>query len=255
MTSASLLADHLSDGDLVRLLDGEEALRDDVEAHLARCAECQRRLSVLRRRSERLSGLLIATDAALPEPDMLTARRLRRQQQAQRGLAQRAVPGWMRAAAAVVLLLGGVMLAEPVRAWVADWLGARWAELTGSTPPEPAQVPVVVEPVPEANTRVQFTPASDEVELRFASAQAGGVVAVEIGDVPEVSVQVQGGTADLLVLPGGVRIANRPESVAEYRVEVPARVQRLRVQIGEGKPVILSGDQLAAGQRIPLSPR
>ena len=252
MTSASLLADHLSDGDLVRLLDGEEALRDDVEAHLARCAECQERFGVLRRRSERLSGLLIATDAALPEPDMLAARRLRNQQ---RRLAQRVTPTWMRAAAVVVLLLGGAMLAEPVRAWVADWLGARWAELTSSTPPEPAQLPVVVEPVPEANTRVQFTPASEEVELNFASAQAGGAVAVEIGDVPEVTVQVQGGAADLLVLPGGVRIANRPESVAEYRVEVPARVQRLRVQIGEGRPVILSGDQLAAGQRIPLSRR
>ena len=252
MTSASLLADHLSDGDLVRLLDGEEALRNDVEAHLDRCAECQERLGVLRRRSERLSGLLIASDAQVPEPDMLAARRLQKQQ---RSTPQRAVPAWMRAAAVVVLLLGGALLAEPVRAWVAEWFGARWAELVSSTPPEPVQPPVVVEPVPEANTRVQFTPASDEVELNFASAQAGGEVSVEIRDVPEVTVQVQGGTADLLVLPGGVRVANSPGSVAQYRVEVPARVRRLRVQIGEGNTVVLSGDQLASGQRIPLSPR
>ena len=237
--------EHLSDGDLVRFLDqeGEPAERERMDGHLRRCDPCGQRLDSLRRRSQRLSVLLAQTTPAAPEPDVLAAVRARKGRQAS--------PPWLRVAAMVIVVLGAALRGEPVRAWVADFLGIGRTELAAPTQAEPQPAPVTPM-APEAGTRVQFTPTSAEVELDVASYQAGGAISFVAGEVPEVTVQVQGGTADLLVLPSGIRIGNTPTSTADYQVMLPDGVRQVRVRIGGGAPRTITAARVAAGERLDL---
>lgn len=237
--------EHLSDGDLVRFLDteGEPAERERMDGHLRRCDPCGQRLDSLRRRSQRLSVLLTQTTPAAPEPDILAAARARKRRQAS--------PPWLRAAAMVVVVLGAALLADPVRAWVADFLGISRTELAAPSQPESQPAPIAPS-APEAETRVGFTPASAEVELDVASYQAGGAIRFQAGEVAEVTVQVQEGTADLLVLPSGIRIGNTPESTADYQVTLPAGVRQVRVRVGGGAPRVIPAARIAAGERLEL---
>lgn len=242
----TLLPDeHLSDGDLVRLLDaeGESAERERTDGHLRGCQPCTERLDSLRRRSQRLSLLLAQTTPAAPEPDVLSVVRARKRRQAS--------PPWLRAAAAVVVVLGAALLAEPVRAWVADLLGSRQTEIAAPSQPHPQSAPVRPSS-PAAGTRVQFTPAAAEVELDVASYQAGGAVIFGVAEVPEVTVQVKGGMADLLVLPSGIRIGNAPESTADYQVTLPAGVRQVRVRVGGGDPRVIPAAHIAGVERLDL---
>ncbi len=236
--------EHLSDGDLVRFLDteGEPAERERMDGHLRRCDPCGQRLDSLRRRSQRLSVLLTQTAPAAPEPDVLAVARTRKTW---------GVQPWLRAAAAVLVVLSAALLAEPVRAWVADFLGITRTELAAPPQPEPGATPVT--PVaPEAGTRVGFTPTTAEIELDVASYQAGGAIRFQAGEVAEVTVQVQEGTADLLVLPSGIRIRNTPESTADYQVTLPDGVRQVRVRVGGGAPRVIPAARIAAGERLEL---
>lgn len=238
--------EHLSDGDLVRFLDteGDPAERARTDAHLRGCGACSQRLDVLRHRSLRLSLLLAQTTPAAPEADILAVTRARRN--------KRTTPPWLRAAAAVVVVLGAVLLAEPVRAWVADLLGVRRTELATPSQPDLRSAPVTAS-VPEAGTRVQFTPTAEEVDLNVASYQADGTISLETGDASEVTVQVQGGQADLLVLPSGIRIGNTPGSTANYQVVLPAGVRQVQVRIAGGAPRVIPAARIAAGERLDLA--
>jgi hypothetical protein len=238
--------EHVSDGDLVRFLDGEgdPAEQERTDAHLRGCQPCTQRLQSLRRRSRGLSLLLAQTTPAAPEPDVLAAMRTGKRGQAS--------PPWLRAAAAVLVVLSAALLAEPVRAWVADLLGIGQTELAAPTQPELWTTPLTPS-AREAGTRVQFTPTGVEVELDIASYQAGGAIRFEAGEVPEVTVQVLGGTADLLVLPSGIRIGNTPESTADYQVTLPAGVRQVRVRVGGGAPRVIPAARVAAGERLDLA--
>lgn len=237
--------EHLSDGDLVRFLDGEgdPAEQERTNTHLRGCQPCAERLQSLRRRSRELSLLLAQTTPAAPEPDVLAAMRTRKRGQAS--------PPWLRAAAMVVAVLSAALLAEPVRAWVAELLGIGRTELAAPTQPEPRAAPVTPS-ASEAGTRVGFTPTAAEVDLDVASYQQGGAISFVAGEVPEVTVQVQGGTADLLVLPSGIRIGNTPESTADYQVMLPAGVRQVRVRVGGGAPRLIPAARVAAGERLDL---
>lgn len=241
MTTTPMTTGHLPDGDLVRLLDGEMDApeRTHTEAHLAACAECRRRLKTLRRRSIRLGELLIASDWEIPP--------LR---------PPRAAPAshsWLRAAALVAVLLGAVMLASPARAWIAEWVGARWNALASAPEAAPGpQTPPVQQAGP--GTRVQFTPTGDEFDLEFTTRQAGGTVRVEPHGAAFVSAEVlrdDVGT-DLLVLPNGLRVRNAAESTAEYRVMVPAHLRRVRVRVAGDAPTVLTGEEIRGGRTIDL---
>lgn len=252
MTSTSLAGEHLPDGEIVRLLDGElsPAEREHAEAHAAACEACGARLRQLRARATRLAALLGESDWKVPAaevPDELALRRARRA-----GAALRARP-WMRAAAVVALLLGMGVVATPVRAWVAEWVEEQWSRLF--PPREEAAAPVALPSGgPRAGSRVQFTPAGETFTLELTAAQAGGAVEVRrAGTALATAEQVGGATpAELLVLPAGVRVQNSAASTASYRVTVPASVRIVRVRVGSAPPVVLDAARLAAGARVEL---
>jgi hypothetical protein len=114
---------HLGDDDLLRYIDhalDHEGMRLGG-VHLRTCAECAARADELRRKSALAAGWLSALDAGAPDPSRRAAAqaameraRFRRPSSAPLGTP------WMKAAAAVVLMVGGGLATEPGRAFVAQ---------------------------------------------------------------------------------------------------------------------------------------
>ncbi|HLL46986.1 MAG TPA: zf-HC2 domain-containing protein [Longimicrobiaceae bacterium] len=258
----SLAEEHLSDGEIVRLLDGETDAgeRARLEAHAAGCEACGARLRQLRRRSARLSGILLASDPEAPPaptevPDELTLRRMRRAGEARPVPARRPR---LRVAAVVALLLAAGVVASPLRAVVAEWLRTQWERIAALAPrpaAPAAQAPASSSAEPAGSgARVQFTPQGATFRLEVAVPQAGGAVEVRrAAGASATAEQIGGGEqADLLVLPSGVRIRNAPGATADYRVTVPASVRTVRVRVGEGRETVLTADEVAEGARVGL---
>ena len=63
--------EHVDDGDLVRLLDGECGLEEDrlIRQHLTRCPECKSMLNSVSQLAQRFSALFMAFDDQLQRSD------------------------------------------------------------------------------------------------------------------------------------------------------------------------------------------
>jgi pyruvate/2-oxoglutarate dehydrogenase complex dihydrolipoamide acyltransferase (E2) component len=251
--------EHLDDGALVRLIDGEAAEdeRAGVEAHLAACPVCAARLGSLRRRSVNLGLLLARGDFAVPAPSVPAAPM---DELAARREARRAAPAapsrvWLRAAAVAALVIGAGLFSSPVRAWFRDLLGGAASNAPVAVQPAPAPAPAPAEGSPATSARVRFTPQGDELAVEIAHAQASGALVLATSPSSAATAEVRapaGALADLLVLPTGLRIDNRETSVAEYHVAVPTTVQRVRVRIGTAPALTVTAAELAQGRRIEL---
>jgi hypothetical protein len=235
---------HASDADLIRLLDTETTTEDaGLGAHVTDCAECTTRLTELRRRSDRLSALLRATDVPpvdaeriRPPFDQLGVARMRAR--------RRAARLWMRPgvrAAAGLVLLAGVAAASPAaRTWVLE----RVARLRTAPAPAPvAGPPTSQAPRTSVGATVFFAPPpGGELAVRFDERQAVGSLELMSGDDDRASAQVtaRAGTEALLVLPGELRVRNGRASTADYRLTLPASVRRVRIHVGPGaSPVVV----------------
>lgn len=266
MTETIPLVPHLSDGELVRLLDGEcdPAERERAEAHTASCEPCAARLARLRQRTTRLAQMLERADFPVPHapapadageeaPGVIPLRRR------PGPAASPAGRPWLRVAAVILVALGIGVAASPARAWIAQWIAERLAaDRAGSGDPAPSAPPAQAVPTapPAAVAQVQFTPAGSEFTLEVAHRQAAGAVLLERSAGPNATAEVVGGTggADLLVLPAGLRIQNAPGSAAEYRVSVPAGIERVRLRVGGGRTRVVETAGLSAeGERIELA--
>src|SRR5690606_13250297 len=120
---------HLSDGDLVRLLDGQAEPGESARGrdHLAACVDCDRRLRDLQRRSASISALLAEADFDVPPALRDAGPRVARRARAAAARRKRIV--WLRAASIGVILLGAGILAGPARARVTDWVSDLWTGL------------------------------------------------------------------------------------------------------------------------------
>jgi hypothetical protein len=225
-TMATEEAGHVTDGDLVRLLDGE-AVSDEARlaAHVGGCASCAARLATLRHRGDRLTEVLAAT-----LPGTFDASRLRLPRGRSRTQALLAHP--VLRAAAAILLLAGVAAATPARAWVLE----RVARLRGNVGRvAPAPNPRAPQPLPESTAAsiVWFNPADAEFAIRFEAPPAGGTLEIRASQDPRASAQIVAHAKDeaFLVLPSELRVRNTAGSVADYRVVFSPRVRRVRVVV------------------------
>lgn len=253
---------HLEDGDLVRLLGGELSVdeRAAAEAHLGRCDACAARLHACRAEVQDAMRLL----GALPVGTIDPARRARSLAAVRQAASRRAAPvdvpriaprtlrrprfmpstALARAAAVAALLVAGGVAASPAGAWIVD----RVRDIF-----QPAEPVAVVEPVPSVlpahSSMVAFTPVGDELVLEFRTGQAQGDLVIHVEDEPGASVRVSGGEGhlDVVVLPGSLVIQNHYQVVAAYEVVVPARLQSLRVRVGDAEEMVLSPVELGAG--------
>ena len=260
---------HFGDEDLIRYMDHQldrEAMRL-AGAHLRNCAACQARLEALQQTSARVSEFLASLDET---PD--AGRRAAAQGAMERARFRRSASGpmgltWMRAAAVIVLFIGGVLATEQGRAWVArgilgaagrdpgpvptrlvEWLGQR-RQLDGSLAAAGSARSrtgnVAADRVADAEPRqtgktgmsapVRFDPQGPDVVLVFATPQEVGSAVLHIGEVDAGRAQAVAGYGGerLVATQQGLEVRNRASSQADYEIQVPARFRFIRVRVGD----------------------
>lgn len=239
--------DHLTDGALVRRLDGELGAEEHagVERHLVECLACRRVLSDLEEVSTRFSAALPAVDRPAAVDRSAGPRRHAR---------PAGLSALWRVAAAVALLAGLAFAIPPVRAWIADRLGI--GTDPGIESPAAGKTPVGAGRATDS-LRVAFVPDAGRFVVRVASPQAGGrlllVAAPGEEAVAEIGEREVG--AEVLVQPDGIAIRNRPGATADYRVSVPASLASVEVRVGGRVAWSGSGARLRnAPVTVPLSP-
>lgn len=234
-------AGHPDEATLLGLMDdaleGDE--RDAAEAHVRGCIACRAEMEHLQRRMRRLEEMLARTDFPLPEPKVVPLRPR-----------ARATSRWMRAAAVVLVTLGAAALATPARAWIASWLSGLApkprVEAKHTPPPPPVGAPA-------QSSQVRFPVHGPTFTLTVARTQRAGGVVIRASSSGAATAEVVAGTADLLVLPDGLRIGNAPGSAAEYVVVLPPSVRTVRIRVGDRAPVTLRTATLGArGTRVRL---
>lgn len=237
MNDVSQPVAHLPEDELIRHLDGEldASEREQLLAHLAECGACAERLDTLRLQSQAASELI----ARVPVPALSDFRRARmravlkaaQQQDARRHTRPRR---WMlRAAATGTVVFTAALAAEPVRTWIAE----RWDELsprTESSVNSPATLSAR-----EAGPRITFEAAGEVFRLELVHSQRQGTLTLRMEDGEVASAQVIGGTGDILVLPDGIRIANQPDSSADYLVTLPAHLGAIHLRVGIAQAVTI----------------
>ena len=182
---------------------------------------------LLSRRAQRLSALLREVDPPVP-PIVFPAERIAR------AARRRSIVRW-RVAAAIALLALGAVGVRPVRAWIFQAAHVLWSAAAGA----PRATPAPVARAAGAST-VTFSPASATFVLRVARAQVGGTLTVETTSSASASASAGGGqgSAELVVLPNGLRIVNDSASAVSYVVRLPATVARIEVGVGAAAPQV-----------------
>jgi hypothetical protein len=201
---------------LVRFLDGEA---DDAEAARVESARgdarVESRLAALRDATALVSAAATAVPT-YPLPPLARPRTFR----------------LARAAAVALLFATGAAAAVPAtRALLLDGLGAALTWATGghdgaseeeATPPGSASVGVPLD--------------GPDFLVEFEGAWPGGTLRIEEGEGPEVRVTTTG--AELLVLPGGIRVRPGAGTAVDVTLRAPEGLLRLRVVQGDTERVV-----------------
>lgn len=218
---------HLDDGDLIRLLDGEGGVEEErvLRRHLSACSECKNGQNTLARLSERFSTALFGLEDATPSHPIPSPG-------SSRTRGKLTSPGtWgshrsLRLAAISVLILGAVIAVTPARAWVVVGFEAL-KSLISNAPP-------VGEPAQDPRSVVSFVPVGEEFSIEFEETQSGGTLSIVLDTASSAAARiiVSHVNDELVVLRAGLRIRNTATSSASYEVWLPASCERLLVRIG-----------------------
>jgi hypothetical protein len=206
---------HVSDGDLVRLLDRELDVAEqmELEGHVDSCEDCAGRYLELRRKIATVGAAIRRGDFTFSTPNLRT---------------------WgLRAAAVLVVLTAMGVTVRPVRAWIVEQTRALWVVVVGEQE-EAATSGDAIDESGDPTAAVSFVPAGDVFVLELSTRQVSGRLIVETVVGGTASATVFGGSEDerLIVLPTGLRIVNASTAEADYTVELPASLARLLVVIG-----------------------
>lgn len=257
----------VTDAELVRYLDGEldpagdAALLERVRAEPASAA----RLETLRRRSERLSELLVALDVRGGAEGAPAMKRLRGTAPAERtgevaGTVARAAsaprgrrhgpPTWLRIAAALGLVLGATFAAPQARAWIGAQARAVAVALGIAQPAEPAPGRGAA-PAVDGTTIVRFAVTADTF---FVDAPLGpGRLVVRRGPGTAGSARAAGPAgAELVVLPGGLRVGGTLAAASRIELVLPASVTAVRLRRGPSSAAVVH-DLPSAGEELSLA--
>lgn len=217
----------MSDAQLIRYLHDELSAQEraHIEAQLAASASVAERLRLMRQRSARLSVLLRSAD---PDPAQVeaSAQSIRSTVEARPHTHQywwHRVPRSLAAAAAMAVLLGGVMLVEPARAWVIEQARAI-AVVTGlvDSPPD--------SPAPTAGPGWRFAFPWSARTFEVNAGAARGTLVIRRGTEPRAIVEsMDAGTTRIVVTPTGAVLAGADTTPAAYTFVLPPEVEELRV--------------------------
>jgi hypothetical protein len=244
---------HLDDSALLHLVDEDaHPLRAGAWGeHVRACEECRSRLETRRRESDRvrtaLTDLQLPTDFPSAQATIEAARA--RVKPARPTPNARWLGSWPRAAAAIVILLSALAVVPSVRAAIVEWIRQAWELVTpSSTAPVDSAPPAVA----ESGFTISFTPATAALRIAIDRSQAAGELVVVRGDGVEGSLTVEDASVEALVTEDGLRIRNQSSSSASLRLTVPAALQELVVQIGNGPVRTLTAQEMDAGLTTPL---
>jgi hypothetical protein len=250
---------HISDEALLAHLDGEPEVTEnpEVREHLGRCADCRERLEAIGALSAEFDGEMRGLDLSAPEallPSSLAEvqRRARAHPRAERPI--------LRQAAAVLLVLGaGALVATPLAARVLVWVGRQLRDgaPTATAPQRPAPRPAAPPADPEAADRSEFrfVPEGAELRLTFASAQEQGTLRVGTTEETSASFRVLGADAArsaVLVLPSEIRVRNGGIARASYQLSVPGTVTLVTVVVGARAPIEIRPASLRESEQRPV---
>lgn len=245
--------DHLEDGRLMALLDGELSgpTTHRLEEHLEACASCRRRRDELARASDLLRRELEGRDAKIPPGDPLAVRRVAHYRTAERGRADPAPgdgDGRGRSGArehgggrlarstfwkAAVLVLGAGAVASaavpgsPVEGWIGDAVRALASGFSGE--PAPAASPAGDTAAPPVASQGVSVPVSDRAVVRITDPAPGLRVHVRPVEDSLLSVLARGaryragdGTIEVLGADG-----------PDLRIELPTGPGTARIVAGQ----------------------
>ena len=204
---------HVDEGALVRLLDRasppEEAAQ--IREHLERCAECAAIFVELQGLSDTFARVLQRDDAETVRVRWWT------------------IP-LVRIAAVLVLAIGAMLAAPPVRAWFGDrWEDVKALLASSAAPPE-QRAPA---PPTAVSSRVGLVPQEDVFMIELATVQAGGTLTIDVGTGPAYADVIGGdGRDEVIVFPASLRIDNTPASTTTFHVRLPATLRAIEVRIG-----------------------
>lgn len=249
-------AQHVEDGDIIRLIDGEclPAEEQLIREHLETCAECKRAADELGLLAETFSRVLAQTDTSPSASAIGTT------PSTDAKIIPLPARNWTRVrvlkAAAVVTLVATAIGVSPARAWLVDgWQALRSIFVEEAV--DPTEVPAPVE-VPDITAVVTFRPAGTSLTIEVSSAQALGTIALLSGPGLSASARVLGGGGgeELVVLPDALRIANASTSTASYEIVVPRSVRMVAVTIAGRSVLTMDAAELseAVAREIELGP-
>lgn len=219
---------HVDDGDLIRLRDGECPLTEErvLRDHLERCETC----SDNSERIERLADGFFAAVDEIQHPDVVQLARKKAAKIAAIGRHTRHTAPWhsrraVRVAAVVAVVLGLTLTTAPARALVAAGWRAVKTLFVGAPPAAPE--------LQQATSLVSFVPQGEEFLIDFVSTQSRGTLSVVVDTVNSAFARVMGGDGldELIVLQAGLRIRNRTASSASYELRLPRFLRDIEVRI------------------------
>jgi len=238
---------HVNDADFVRWLDTELAEPDRFthETHVSGCAACSARQAAWARRATRVSNLLREIDLPTPTTGLRIAVVPRLEPVAIR---------W-RIAAVVTLALAGAAAVPPVRAWIVEAAKTAWARVWVPTGGRSHQGPIDA----AESGAVSFVPTGPALTIRVP-ARANARLTIEVVEGERVTAEASRGrpVPGLLVFPNELRIGADADSVADYVVRVPVRLEVVRIVIGGAREEVFQpsvpGERRTFGLRPPGAP-
>jgi hypothetical protein len=241
---------HLDEGEIMRYIDGEMPVgeRSRAATHLLTCAECVAAVDALRTDRQRFAEFL----AESPVPALDSARRAqslarieRSTTRTQRTADRSRALGFAKAAAVGAVLVASMLATSPGRAFVSDlWstVSARVDRLVTNRPEVSSPESVALN-----NASIGFVPTQEVFRLQVRTPQQQGSLTLSLAAGASVTARAVNTSdpVDIVVLPGGLRIENRPEASANYAVTVPRNLREVRVQVGEAPELVYSIESLA----------
>jgi hypothetical protein len=232
---------HLEDAALMRLIDDPDSPQATGDArHAAGCAACAAELQALRDRDAFVRSWIRRTTPA-PAPPL--RHRTRRPAPA---AARHRAAAWLRAAAVIAVIAAPVAASPQLREWVAE----RADSVLGRSAPSLRSV--AGEPAAPASRVFRFLPAPGDFDVVIDGAGAGSALRVLRSDGSEASLAIADEGADPpLITAGGVHLHGSGTRDAEYVLQVPATIQRVRIQAAGGIRFVTAAE-IDAGARVPL---
>lgn len=257
MNTSTTSERHLTDTELIRVLDGGEVGAADPDAdfqpaaHLEACDRCAAALATLREDS-RLVGRFLRDadfeDGGRPRSGP-TGAEAGRDSSAGPGAATAgparptrptlaSTSPWLKAAAILVLVAAPLAAFPGVRAWLAE-------RVTGPSDAGDS----AVELLDSAPTVIRFTPDPGDFVVYFEPGTVGAI-ALERSRGGEAELRAQGGDPETVVSASSLEIRNG--AAATYQLRLPASITGVWVRVGE-RVVAVSDSQIDRRAVVELS--